>query len=55
VWVLSPPILTHGYVFLTKSPAPSSRLFVFVRRDDLRGSHSTRQGLILGLLTGLLF
>jgi hypothetical protein len=54
-WALSPPILTHGYVFLTEIPSALIALFVFVRRGDLRGSQATRHGVMLGLLTGLLF
>jgi len=54
-WALSPPILTHGYVFLTEIPSAIIALFVFVRRDGLRGGHATTHGVLLGLLTGLLF
>lgn len=54
-FALSPPILTHGYVFLTEIPSALIALVVFARRDDLQGSHATRQGVVLGLLTGLLF
>ena len=55
VWALSPPILTHGYLFLTEIPSALIALFVFARRDDLLGARPVRQGVILGLLTGLLF
>jgi hypothetical protein len=55
LWALSPPILTHSYIFLTEIPSALIALFVFVRRDDLKGTHPVRRGVVLGLLTGLLF
>jgi hypothetical protein len=55
VWTVSPPILSHGYVFFTEVPSALVALLVYVRRDDVLGHSPFRGGLILGLLTGLLF
>ena len=55
VWTLSPPILSHGYVFFTEVLSALVALLVYWRRDDVLGDHPGRRGLILGLLTGLLF
>jgi hypothetical protein len=54
VWTLSPPLLSHGYVFFTEVPSALIALMVYSRLDDLRGDHARRRGLLLGLLTGLL-
>jgi hypothetical protein len=55
IWALSPPILTHGYVFLTEVPSALVALLVYARRDDVLGDSPSRRGLLLGLLTGFLF
>jgi hypothetical protein len=55
LWTLSPPVLSHGYVFFAEIPSALVALFVYARLDDLRGARPIRQGAILGLLTGLLF
>lgn len=55
VWTLSPPILSHGYVFLTEVPSALVALLVYSRRNDLSGNNAARRGLTLGLLLGLLF
>jgi hypothetical protein len=52
VWTLSPPILSHGYVFLTEVPSALLALIVFRHRGDVLAS--PRRGALLGLLTGLL-
>jgi hypothetical protein len=54
VWTLSPPILSHGYVFFTEVPSALVALLVYSRRDDLLSDRPFRRGLGLGLLTGLL-
>ena len=54
IWTLSPPILSHGYVFLTEVPSALVALLVYSRRDDVLGDSATWRGFILGLLTGLL-
>jgi hypothetical protein len=55
IWTLSPPILSHGYVFLTEVPSALVALLVYARRDDVLSESPSRRGLVLGLLTGLLF
>ena len=54
VWTLSPPILSHGYVFLTEMPSALVALLVYSRLDDVNGERPRRRGLLLGVLTGLL-
>jgi hypothetical protein len=53
VWVLSPPILTHSYVFMTEIPTALLALAIYLRLDNVRSRKST-PGVELGLLTGLL-
>jgi len=55
VWALSPPILSHAYVFVTEVPSALVVLLVYSRRDDVLGDNPPGRGLILGFLTGLLF
>lgn len=55
LWALSPPILSHGYVFFTEIPSALVALFVYARLDDLRGERPLRQGALLGVLAGFLF
>jgi hypothetical protein len=55
IWTLSPPILSHGYVFMTEIPSALIALLVYGRRDDVLGDRPSWRGLVLGLLTGLLF
>ena len=54
VLALSPPLMSHGYVYLTEIPSALVALIVFARRDDVLGEQPGRRGLLLGLLTGLL-
>lgn len=53
-WTLSPPLLSHGYVFLTEVPSALLALLAYSRLDDVLGERPARRGLVLGLLTGLL-
>jgi hypothetical protein len=53
-WTLSPPILSHGYIFFTEVPSALVALLVYSRRDDVLGDNAWFRGLALGLLTGLL-
>jgi len=53
LWALSPPIQTHGYLFLTEIPTALLALTIYMRLDSVRTS-STARGLLLGVLTGLL-
>jgi hypothetical protein len=53
-WAVSPPILSHGYVFFTEVPSALVALIVYARRDALCGDAPARAGLALGLLTGAL-
>jgi hypothetical protein len=54
VWALSPPVLSHGYVFFTEVPSALLALFVYAHRDAVLGTRPQRAGLALGLLTALL-
>jgi hypothetical protein len=54
VWTLSPPILSHGYVYLTEVPSALVALLVYSRLDDMNGARAIPRGVVLGLLTGLL-
>jgi hypothetical protein len=54
VWTLSPPILSHGYVFLTEVPSALIALLVYSRIDEVNGERPIPRGLLLGVLTGLL-
>ncbi|HXT71024.1 MAG TPA: hypothetical protein VN700_14780 [Vicinamibacterales bacterium] len=53
-WALSPPILTHGYVFFTEVPSAIVALLCYLRRDDVSGPRWRWHGMLLGALTGLL-
>jgi hypothetical protein len=54
IWTLSPPILTHGYVFFTEVPSALLALIVFGKRNDLQRDHPVGRGLLLSGLLGLL-
>lgn len=54
IWTLSPPILSHGYVFFTEVPSALLALLMYVRRDDVLGASPIRGGALLGLLAGTL-
>ena len=53
-WTLSPPILSHGYVFLTEVPSALIALMVYSRLDEVNGERPIPRGFLLGMLTGLL-
>ena len=53
-WALSPPMLTHGYVYFTEVPSAIVALICYMRRDDLVGERWKTRGAALGILTGLL-
>ena len=56
IFVLSPPVLTHSYMFLTEIPTALLALLIYLRLDSVKigaGGHFLRAGL-LGILTGLL-
>jgi hypothetical protein len=55
VWTLSPPVLSHGYVFFTEIPSALGALLVYSRLDDDPRSQKAWALLLLGLLTGFLF
>jgi len=54
VWTLSPPILTHGYVFFTEVPTALLVLLCYLRRDDVMRARWFVRGGILGALAGFL-
>jgi hypothetical protein len=54
VWTLSPPILSHGYIFFTEVPSALLILFVYSKRDDVLGDSPFQRGLLIGLAAGLL-
>jgi hypothetical protein len=53
-WALSPPMLTHGYVYFTEVPSAVVALICYMRRNDLAGERWRTRGAVLGILTGLL-
>jgi len=53
-FVWSPPVMSHGYVFLTEIPSALVALLAWSRRDAVCGEQPGRRGFVLGLLTGLL-
>ena len=53
LWVLSPPVLTHGYIFLTEIPTALIALTIYLRLDRVR-SGGARSAVLLGFLSGLL-
>jgi hypothetical protein len=55
VWTLSPPVLSHGYVFFTEIPSALVALLVYSRLADDPRRQTARVLLLLGLLTGFLF
>ena len=54
LYALSPPIQTHGYIFLTEIPTALLALVVYLRLDSVRGPHALRSAVVLGVLIGLL-
>lgn len=53
LWALSPPILTHGYVFFTEIPTALAGLLAYRLLLDARDSRPSRAALA-GVLSGLL-
>jgi hypothetical protein len=53
-WALSPPILTHGYLFFTEVPIALVALLCYLRRHDLGTARWGMRGILLGALTGFL-
>ena len=54
VWTLSPPMLSHGYVFFTEVPSALLALLAYQQLDRLREARASRS-VLFGLLCGLLF
>jgi hypothetical protein len=55
LWTLSPPVLSHGYVFFTEIPSAFVALLVYSRLGDDPRRQTVWVLLPLGLLTGFLF
>jgi len=54
LFALSPPIQTHGYLFLTEVPTALLALVIYLRLDTVRGPHALRSAIVLGALIGFL-
>ena len=54
IWTISPPLLSHGYVFFTEVPSALLALLAFQQLDRLREAGAGRS-VLFGLLCGLLF
>lgn len=55
IWTLSPPILSHGYIFFTEVPSALLALTVYSRLSDVLSESPIRRGFVLGLMAGFLF
>jgi hypothetical protein len=55
LWALSPPILSHGYVFFTEVPSALLALFIYSKLDEQLATRSRSHLIALGLFTGFLF